>query len=434
MYFSKYNIFSRIKNSENYFLVNILSGNADILNAEQAHQYKEQKPANLDEFIDKGYYIDEQEEASIFKNKYLQFLDERDKEEIQIFFVPSYACNFACTYCYQDEYLNEKHPLTRETIDAFFTYIPKEFANRNKYITLFGGEPLLIGKNHKENISYFLEKSKELQIPIAIVTNGYHLLDYLEIIKKSLIKEIQLTLDGTENVHNSRRFLKDHSSTFSQVVNSVDALLEAKINVNLRVVIDKENIQDLPELAKFAIEKGWTKSSFFKTQIGRNYELHHCQVQNSKLFSRIGLYENLYESIQTHPEIVEFYKPAFSISKFLFENGELPEPLFDSCPACKSEWAFDYTGRIYPCTATVGKQIEEVGTFFPTITKNNDLINEWEERDVTSIDKCKTCNLQLACGGGCASVAKNTTGVICTPDCRPIKELIELGFSHYFDL
>jgi uncharacterized protein len=41
--------------------------------------------------------------------------------------------------------------------------------------------------------------------------------------------------------------------------------------------------------------------------------------------------------------------------------------------------------------------------------------------------------MQLACGGGCGSVAKNKTGNICSADCRPVKELIELGFSRYFE-
>ena len=71
--------------------------------------------------------------------------------------------------------------------------------------------------------------------------------------------------------------------------------------------------------------------------------------------------------IRQHPAILQFHKPAYSVSKFLFENGELPDPLFDSCPGCKTEWAFDYTGRIYSCTATVGKPGEELGTFYPEV-------------------------------------------------------------------
>ena len=105
------------------------------------------------------------------------------------------------------------------------------------------------------------------------------------------------------------------------------------------------------------------------------------------------MYENIYEEVKQNPHILEFYKPAYSISKFLWENEELPNPLFDSCPACKTEWAFDYSGSIYSCTATVGKQDEKLGDFYPVISKNADLIDKWEERDITSIKECKNCSV-----------------------------------------
>jgi uncharacterized protein len=183
----------------------------------------------------------------------------------------------------------------------------------------------------------------------------------------------------------------------------------------------------------FAIEKGWTKSSYFKTQIGRNYELHHCQSAPDKLFDRVSLFETIFELTKEHPYILEFYKPAYSISKFLFENGTLPDPLFDACPACKTEWAFDYTGNIYSCTATVGKSDESLGSYYPSVSVKTAIVSQWESRDITSIPGCKECSVQLACGGGCGSVAKNRTGAICSQDCRPVKELLELGFSAYFE-
>ncbi|HTP57924.1 MAG TPA: SPASM domain-containing protein, partial [Spirochaetia bacterium] len=173
-------------------------------------------------------------------------------------------------------------------------------------------------------------------------------------------------------------------------------------------------------------------SPIFKTQLGRNYELHTCQADSGRLFSRVELYEKLLEMIAKHPEILELHKPAFSLSKFLWENGELPTPLFDSCPGCKTEWAFDFTGRIYACTATVGKEGEELGTFHPLVGRREGLIREWQERDVTSIAQCRDCSLQLACGGGCAAVARNHAGNLRAPDCRPVKELLEMGMSLYF--
>ncbi len=439
MIFSKHNIFSKIKDSENFFIVNLLTGNADILSpadAEQINKVKNNEAIVNDNFInelsEKGYLIEEAEESKIYRNKYLDFIDERDKDEIQLFFVPNYSCNFACSYCYQDEYAPSKGILTSEIIDSFFTYVQKEFAGKRKYVTVFGGEPLLNSPKQKEIISYLIQKTNEVNIDVCFVTNGYTLVEYIDILKQGHVREIQITLDGTAAIHNTRRVLKGGAGTFDEIVESVDACISNKLTVNLRMVIDKENINNLSELARFAIDKGWTKSQFFKTQIGRNYELHHCQSAPNKLFSRVSLYESLYGIIKQNPHIIEFYKPAYSISKFLSENGSLPDPLFDSCPACKTEWAFDYTGHIYPCTATVGKADESLGTFYPEISSNKNQVNEWEKRDVTSIPECKNCSLQLACGGGCGSVAKNNSGKICSTDCRPVKELLELGFASYF--
>ncbi len=432
MYFSKHNILSKLRNSEEYFLVNILSGNADIISKEKFEEIQNGKFTDIQEYFEKGYLTEEQDEKRNYIEKYLEFTENRENDEVQIFFVPWYLCNFSCSYCYQVGYENEVKIPGKNIVDAFFEYVKNEFAGRRKYITLFGGEPLLPGKQNKEFIKYFLQKCDENNLEIAIVTNGFNLEEYIEILKKVKIREIQVTLDGTAELHDKRRYLKDNSATFEKIVKGIDAALENNLTINLRVVIDKENIEGLYQLSKYAIEKGWTENPLFKTQLGRNYELHYCQKDNDKLFTRLDFYESIFEEIQKHPEILEFHKPAFSISKFLFENGELPKPLFDACTGCKTEWAFDYTGNIYSCTATVGKIDRTLGTFFPEVHKNFEAIEEWEERDVTMINECKECNLQLACGGGCAEVAYNKNGKLHSPDCRPITELMEMGISHFF--
>lgn len=427
---SKHNIITPIADSDDFFIVNPLHGSADIITAhelEMLHNQYDEKG----NFADRKYLIDEQEEAKAFKMAYLDFLDNRDEDEIQLFFVPNYSCNFACYYCYQEGYSPSESKLTTEVIDAFFDYISTEFAGRKKYITVFGGEPLLPGDNQRKVIEYLVEKANEARLDLAFVTNGYTLASYVELFKTATIREVQVTLDGTKAVHDSRRYLKGRQSTFDRIIEGIDACLENNISINLRMVADKDNLGNLPELARFAIGKGWTKSPLFKTQIGRNYELHVCNSSPDRLYSRAEMYQRIYEMMQEHPEIIEFYKPGFSIAKYIAEHEELPSPLFDSCPACKTEWAFDFSGTIYSCTATVGKKGEELGTFYPVVSKNDDAISQWQDRDITTIEKCKTCDVALVCGGGCASVAKNKSGNTNSPDCRPIKELLSLGAKAY---
>lgn len=431
MEFSKHNIISRLHQSDDFFIVNLLSGQADILSAREAQLFSGSQVPDSPELVEKGYVIDPEQERKLFRSKYLDFIDARETDEIQVFYVPTYACNFACSYCYQEGYPQLGITESLEVAEAFFSYVQEQFRGRQKYITLFGGEPLLDNAMMRHFLAFFVDRCAELNLELAVVTNGYHLASYIPLLSRASIREIQVTLDGPEAVHNHRRPLKGGQGTFSHVTVGIDKALEAGLPVNLRVVVDRENLASLPELASFAIKQGWTTQPHFKTQLGRNYELHYCQSQQSKLYSRIELYRDLYNLILQHPQILEFHKPAFSVSKFLFENGELPDPLFDSCPGCKTEWAFDFTGKIFSCTATVGKPGEALGTFYPEVNLNSQKVSQWQDRDVLSIEACKNCNLRLACGGGCASVAYNREHNLHAPDCRPVKELLELGIALY---
>jgi uncharacterized protein len=104
MNYSKHNIFSKIRDSEDYFIVNPLTGNADILKVGDAEKLEILKNGGevkdkvfIDELTEKGYLADESAENRLYRRRYLDFIDTRDKDEIQIFFVTNYSCNFACT-------------------------------------------------------------------------------------------------------------------------------------------------------------------------------------------------------------------------------------------------------------------------------------------------------------------------------------------------
>ena len=181
MKYSKYNILSKVRDSEKYFIVNQLTGNVDILTPEEALKLKSLQSSDIipdqhffNEMVEKGYFTDEKEEAAQYRSKYLDFIDARDTDEIQLFFVPNYSCNFSCTYCYQDQYSNPNQESDFKMVDVFFSYVQSEFAGRNKYITVFGGEPLLGSTKQKELIVYLLNKARTAKLEVCFVTNGLH--------------------------------------------------------------------------------------------------------------------------------------------------------------------------------------------------------------------------------------------------------------------
>jgi uncharacterized protein len=431
MELSRYNILTRIHGQDGYLIANLLSGQADLLDAAEGERLARGEITGEAELAEKGYLVDPEEEKRRYRAAYLDFVEGRATDEVQIFYVPTYVCNFACSYCYQDEYAPAPATNQDAVLTAFFAYLDDTFADRRKYVTLFGGEPLLPSPASRHVVERLVAETARRGLDLAVVTNGYNLVDYVPTLAAGRIREVQVTLDGSERVHDARRYLKGGAATFQPIAAGIDACLAAGLPVNLRTVLDRDNIEAFGELAHFAIARGWTEHPLFKTQIGRNYELHHCQSEQGRLYSRVSLYEDLHRLITADPEILRFHRPAFSVARFLFENGKLPEPLFDSCPACKTEWAFDYTGRIYPCTANVGKQGEAVGTFHPERRLDGAAVEEWEERDVLGIEACHGCASQLACGGGCGAVAKNRAGAVATPDCRPVPALLSLGAALY---
>ncbi len=427
-------------------IMNYLTGSIDMVNPEDADELRRRMDADdwkdfhlADYMMEAGYLItDERAEKAVIRKAFTEFSDENEKTPIQLVFSVTLSCNFTCSYCYQEDYLQSEGGLPSEITDAFFSYVNRKFGAEQirPYITLFGGEPLLNGESYKKNLLYFVEKARDNNLELAIVTNGFELASYIKDFTaiNAPIKEIQVTLDGDRDMHDSRRKTKSGQPTFDRIVDGIDLALKEGYRINLRTVIDKENIASIAGLAQFAMDRGWLHypEEQFETQLGRNYELHTCQKTDS-LYNRIDMWYDVLSLSEEYPVIKEYVKPQFHGMRYLSENGELPMPLFDSCPAGKKEWAFDSRGGVYGCTASVGVDRFRLGSYIDENEPENEKqILEWQTRDVLTIDECKNCALSLSCGGGCGVLAANNNdGKIHSPDCRPVKELVSVGASFY---
>ncbi|HEX3030086.1 MAG TPA: SPASM domain-containing protein, partial [Clostridia bacterium] len=268
------------------------------------------------------------------------------------------------------------------------------------------------------------------------VTNGYDFIDYVDILKNVKIKEIQFTLDGSKEVHDLRRATTNQKGTFNRIIAGIEAAVNNKMSVNLRSVVDFENIMNIVNLAEFVDTKGWLDlpQEEFKTQIGRNYELFECYAKPQHLMTQVELWGEFAHLSKTYPILSKFHRPDFKGIRHLVDTGVMYMASFDTCPACKTEWVFDLYGRIYGCTASCGREEYLLGTYWPEVNLNVDAISTWQKRNVKSIAKCGDCKYDVICGGGCGVVATNkNNGDILSADCRPIQELIEIGINHYID-
>jgi len=442
---AKNNVIVKLRDSHDFAIFNPLSGSFDVMDEDERLLLEKIAsgvaidPEFSDCLLERGYvYRSAKDEQSAIAEANEAFLEETADSQVQLMLIPTYGCNLACVYCYEHGVAAEHKVITKEAVDAFFDYARKNFSGYKikPYITLFGGEPLVNSPAQRAIIDYIVERCAEEGYELAAVTNGYDFTDFVNILKKARIKEMQFTLDGCRDAHDQRRATANGKGTFDRVIAGIGAAVEAGFPVNLRAVVDRENIEDLVNLAEYLDSKGWLDlpPTRFKTQIGRNYELFSCYSKPQYLMSQVELWAEYAKLSKLYPILAKFHRPDFYAIRHLVETGELPIASFDTCPACKTEWVFDLNGEIYGCTASCGRKEYLLGTYYPEVRLNQERISRWQSRSVQTIDKCRDCKYDVICGGGCGVVAANKNNCDpLSPDCRPIQELSEIGINYYIN-
>jgi radical SAM protein with 4Fe4S-binding SPASM domain len=104
------------------------------------------------------------------------------------------------------------------------------------------------------------------------------------------------------------------------------------------------------------------------------------------------------------------------------------------CNAGKAYLSVSCEGDIYPCARFIGSPDYSLGTVFTDIGTAQ---ARYIERNVQSMDTCRTCWARTICGGGCMFHLHTVSGSINTPDvqwCTSYKEQIEQSISTYYSL
>jgi len=447
MYVSKYNLDFKVQNER--VLFNPLSGAIDIVDKRvialldllkdgmNTSNYDGKLITNLKK---RGYiFSKKEEEDEKLQELYQAYRDWMALTPRNFVLSTTYSCNLNCKYCFQSQkrelYKDTPVYMEEDMLDKAFDFMVKIneeiLATGRSKITIYGGEPLQSDKRHKAIIKLALERAKEHNFWILVITNGADLIEYVDMLTEYKVGEVQVTLDGPREVHNRRRPFVDGRESFDKIVEGVDVALACGLRINLRFVGDKDNIDSVPELVEFMIKKGWYNQPTFKTHIGRMC----CGLTPE--------YEhNLLSSNQFIKKLVELYKTDNQVEKKvpsrlvgldrLLSTGMPYPPIFDACPGTKLEYALDAVGKVYPCSLGVGMEEFLVGEYYPEIKFYPDKLNKWQGRNIFSNSECKECSVSLLCGGGCPRDALEKKGSPHTSACRPVKQNLEEGITYYF--
>ena len=307
--------------------------------------------------------------------------------------LPTMNCNLSCTYCYEGENKNSSR-MDADVISRIKQYIKKEYMGNVDEIKLqwYGGEPLM-EFNTIEDITAYID-SLGIKYSSSIITNGTLLDEHkIEKLKSLNIESIQITLDGIKKNHDKRRIFKNGNGTFDLIYANMNVLhkyissTKSKINVSIRINIDKDNYSDYHKI---------------RAKINKDYPLFH-----------------VYPGILMHYKTCTCGIPCFDnkeeVAKFYITEYEkygitdLPfYPSSKSTGSCMAESPYTDMigprGEMYLCLKDAGDSEETIGNIYEGRNKIK-MIAAYSTGQLTFNSlKCNQCNMLALCGGGCANI------------------------------
>src|SRR6266571_4798031 len=163
---------------------------------------------------------------------------------LNLIIMPTEACNFRCTYCYETFEHKKMHP---SVVTGIKSLIDRRGGDLDELqISWFGGEPLLAFGvitdicTHAINVAKF----NGFDFSSSMTTNGYFLdRKRFSSCLENGIRSFQISLDGDEHVHNASRKLMSGAGTFDRIWANVMAIkeLSADFIILLRLHYTYEN-------------------------------------------------------------------------------------------------------------------------------------------------------------------------------------------------
>lgn len=427
MYWSKYNILSKSE-KYGYLLFNTMSLAFIRINEQDIDMWNKLREApdsytnfqNYDFLIKARILVDNQEDdlnvylADVLKNRY-------NSSDMALTILPTRGCNFGCIYCYEQDRPNVL--MNEQTEKAIVKFVCSNSNLKRLSVVWYGGEPLL----NFDSMVRLTKMFKQLNIEYSakIVSNGYLLTkEKADLMKDLAIRNIQITFDGSEEIHNQRRFLLGGQPTYRKIMDNLKYLLSInkEITIDIRTNIDRRN----------------------KDDYNKFYQDFKSEINDKRVTMYPGFVSDLLSSECVSPEfnISEGgYKAQFILDIFdkygIEIKSFLPKYRRHSCVASKYfAFVVGPEGELYKCWRMVGNQKETIGNVndgsLDMVKFSKYLIGA----DYTLDSKCLQCEFITLCGGGCPLVRmRNKYEKIslnhCCPEKTHMAQLMELRYEMF---
>lgn len=329
------------------------------------------------------------------------------RNTMDLIVVPSFRCNFSCTYCINGTSFGEGEvKYSKDSVDAAVELARQELSGYSALnVTWHGGEPLVASAeiDRGSKVLQDIASAHDVSYGAEVVTNGV-------LIEKVLlpkvddwkIQKVQVSLDWPPA--GSDRALP-HQSPFNTLLKVLRGVskLPRSVRKHIRVNVFPGFLESFSDFI-----------ALVKDEVGVSTEIYTHQIVMSD-YGDVSVYEHLIQE-----NMVSFRSEQLEAKRMLRDAG-FEQPYFPSgieVPLCVAQDAHSVilgpSGRKLKCFAELrGSQAASVGEQGP-----NQRAMEYNTFEGFEVEQCRECSYLPICHGGCARSAVRTPEEVearCTP-------------------
>lgn len=384
---TKYLVKHKIDKGE--LMVNLLTGAMVMIRPFELVNAFTEDPCDYSDYLFESYFIvpeefDEDRVIEEYVKCNTKFIDCNYLNNLKSYTIlTTTKCNARCFYCYQ-HHDTTKQDMTEETAGKVAKYIIETSKyTPSIFIGWFGGEPLY--NPDVMDIITSRVRSAGKTIRSSMISNGYLLTE--DMIKRCRydwgIDNIQITLDGTEEVYNKIKayIYKDDTNPFKTVINNIHNALKENISISIRLNCSLKNIDDLFKLVEY-LNIEFKDRNLLTVYTHQLFEINNYKLSDedrNTLFSKLIELDNLIAKYKLHPS-----------DSVLIGGIKNVHCMVDSGEAI----TINPDGSLGLCEHYIDEK--SVSHIDNQAVKNYEVIRQWRNK-VPYIDICNDCPLKPAC-------------------------------------
>jgi len=312
-------------------------------------------------------------------------------------------CNMRCGYCFYADELSHRESGTTECMrpETLENLVRRAFsyADGAVFFAFQGGEPTLAGAEYFRRLLDLerLYNTRGLQIQHAIQTNGLSIdNELIEVLRRGHFL-VGLSVDGTRNIHDSRRLDAAGKGTYARVMKSAATLRDAGIDYNILCVVDRNVARHPKEVFDTLAPHG------FLQFIPCLDPLDGSTGPNSLTAEDFGLFLTETYRLYAHELRSGRYVSVRAFDNWLRMLAGQPPETCGFSGQCAPNYLVEGSGDVYPCDFYALDEWK-LGNINETSFRRmaaSERMKSFIESSAAPAQDCLVCPYGSVCRGGC---------------------------------